>query len=212
MARTLSEHAAYELTKAGLANNEEPEARKVATDTMALVKRFEKQGHTEKSARFVLEAFERLCSLLPLTPITDDPDEWDKFEMKRKNVDTGEEETKEVWQSKRATSIFSEDKGKTFVDQRTGQTGESVDHIAQAKQMEEEEKVRKERKANAGKPAGERPIGHVQPDVPAGEAQFEAPSTMPPNDLAPGVASTEAAEKTETPKDEKPEEPKKDTK
>lgn len=167
MGRTLVEHAAYELTKAGMTDNGDPEARQVATNTIALVRRIEKMNMTDKQAQYVLEAFSILCQFLPLTPITDDPEEWDKFEIDRKNVDTQEVEKKTVWQSKRASSIFSEDEGKTFIDQRTGKAGESVDHIQQAKEIAEAEAAREKRKAeNAA--AAQKPHA-VLADQPAGE-------------------------------------------
>lgn len=174
--RTLAEHAAYELTKAGLTTNEDAEARKVATDVMALVKRFEKQNHTEKSAEYTLRAFDLLCNFMPLSPITDDPSEWDKFEIERKNVETGEVEKRTVWQSKRASAVFSEDEGKTFIDQKTGKTGESVNHIEFEKQIAQQEADRKARKeAAAARAVNPNPVGTVNPDVPAGEAVAEAP-------------------------------------
>ena len=173
MGRTLPEHAAYELAKPGMTDHDDAEARKVATDVMALVRRFEKQDLAEKSARFVLEAFETLCNFLPLTPITTDPDEWEKYEIDRKNVDTGEVEKKLVWQSKRAPAIFSEDEGKTFIDQRTGKAGESVDHVEYAKQLEDQKKARAERKAKAGERG--KPLPPTDSEVPAAEAGVEPP-------------------------------------
>lgn len=174
MGKTLVEHAAYELTKAGMANNPDPEARQVATNTIALVRRIEKMNMSEKQANYVIEAFSILTQFLPLTPITDDPEEWDKFEIDRKNVDTGEVEKKVVWQSKRATSIFSEDEGKTFIDQRTGKVGESVDHIQQAEEMKAAEEARAKRKAE-NEARTKQPTA-VLADQPAGEVSA-APST-----------------------------------
>lgn len=179
MGRTLSEHAAYELTKAGLTDNEEVEARQVALNTMALIRRLEKQNNNEKQIQYVVEAFQRLAQRLPLTPITDDPEEWEKFEVKSKNLETGVEETKVAWQSKRLPSLFSEDEGKTFVDQRTGKTGESVDHKKQAGEEAAAKKARDDRKKAAADRA-KKPIGHVDPDIPAGEAGLtDQPATTP---------------------------------
>lgn len=149
MGKTLTEHAAYELTKAGMSNNEDQEARQVAINTMALVRRIEKMNMSDKQARYTLEAFGILCDFLPLTPITDDPEEWEKFEIDRKNVDTGEVEKKTVWQSRRSPSIFSEDQGKTFTDQRTGKTGESLDHVKQAEEAEKRKVELADAKAKA---------------------------------------------------------------
>lgn len=199
MGKTLAEHAAYELTKAGLANSDEAEARSVATKTMALIRRFEKQKNTEREKDFILEALNRLLNFIPLTPISDDPDEWDKFDIQRKNVDTGEIETKTVWQSRRGTSMFSEDGGKTFVDQATGKTGSSLDHVAEAQRIEDEKKAAEERKANAAART-EQPIGHVNPDVPADEAVMYAPTAPGEDDEKSNSVdkSAEDANKTET--------------
>lgn len=189
--KTLVEHAAYELTKAGMANNADPEARQVATNTIALVRRVEKMNMTEKQANYVIEAFSILTQFLPLTPITDDPEEWDKFEIDRKNVDTQEVEKKEVWQSRRATSIFSEDKGKTFIDQRTGKVGESVDHIKQAEEMKAAEEARAKRKAE-NEARTTQPTA-VLADQPAGEVSAAPAAT---------AATPEAPAEAEAPKEE----------
>ena len=201
--KTLAEHAAYELTKAGMTDHEDPEARKVATDVMALVRRYEKQNHNDKTGSFVVEAFSTLTQRLPLTPITDDPEEWDKFEVERKNVETQEVEKRTIWQSKRAPSLFSEDEGKTFTDQRTGKVGESVDHVKQAEEREAQKKARAEAKAKAEERAKqpEKPIGHVNPDVPAGEASLEVgpeETATTPEDQT--QTATEAAAKAKAPK------------
>ena len=203
MGKTLVEHAAYELTKAGMANNPDPEARQVATNTIALVRRIEKMNMTEKQANYVIEAFSILTQFLPLTPITDDPEEWDKFEIDRKNVDTQEVEKKIVWQSKRATSIFSEDEGKTFIDQRTGKVGESVDHIKQAEEMKAAQEARDKRKAE-NEARTQQPTA-VLADQPAGEVSA-APSAPTDTTLevhdgqhgqsAPTVGEQPAAEET----------------
>jgi len=147
MGKTLLEHAAYELTKSGFVDDTDPENRKVATDVMALVRRFVKQDHNERTGRIVLDFFETICFFLPLTPITDDPEEWEKFEIKTTNQETGEETTSTRWQSKRAPRIISEDSGKTFIDQATGKTGESVNAAEYAKKVEEQKALRDKTKA-----------------------------------------------------------------
>ncbi len=178
MGKTILEHAAYELTKSGMTDHEDENARRVAMNVMALVRRFERQKNDKRSAEFILEAFERICRFMPLTPLTDDPDEWEKFEMVRRNVETNEEEKKIVWQSKRSTSIFSEDEGKTFYDQNTGKTGNSVDHVAQAKAVEDAKKKRMEQKA-AAEARAKSPNVLAKPPVdsaaPAGEVAANDP-------------------------------------
>lgn len=185
MPKTISEHAAYELTKAGIANSEDNEDRQTAINLMALVRRFEKQKNTERQKDFILMGLSRILNFLPLTPLTDDPDEWEKFEIERKNVDTQEVEKKIVWQSRRATSIFSEDQGKTWFDQASGKTGSSLDHVAEAQRIVDEKKAAEERKAEAVARA-QKPIGLADPEAPAGEVP-----------LAPGVASNAEPEHAE---------------
>lgn len=138
MAKTLVEHAIFELTRADLIDNPDPQARKVATDTIALVKRFEKQQHSQTTGKWVLEFFQNICYFVPLTPLTDDPEEWEKFDIEKKNTETGEIEVTHRWQSRRAPSIISEDEGKTFYDMQTGKNGTSLDHVEEAKKREED--------------------------------------------------------------------------
>lgn len=174
--RTLSEHAAYELTKAGMTDHENHDARQASIDTMALVRKFEKQHHNATSTEFVLGAFERLCNFLPISPLTDNPEEWEKLEMTTKSDETGIEEKRVVWRSKRARTILSSDGGKTFYDESTGKGGESVDHTIAEKEKEVAERKAAADKAQAAE-RGKKPIGHVKPDVPAGEAPIETKAT-----------------------------------
>lgn len=183
MGRTRVEHAAYELTKAGMTDEDDPMARKVAADTLSLVRRFEKQDHTEQSGRFVLEAFETLCQFLPLSPITDDPAEWEKFEIERKNIDTNTVEKQVVWKSKRASMIFSEDEGKTYINQENGKVGTSVDHIEQAETIAAEKAARAARKAAAAERA-KNPEGVPKAELdatPAGEVVAQAETKPGPS-------------------------------
>lgn len=176
MGRTLSEHAAYELTLAGLTDNEDHEAKQTAINIMAMVRRFEKQKNNEKQREFILQALNRLINFLPLTSITDDPTEWEKFEMERKNIETGEVEKKVVWQSKRGASIFSDDEGRTWYDQATGKAGDSVDHVQAAKERQaERDAIAAAKKAQAN--AGKMPEVPAGADVPAAEMTEILPET-----------------------------------
>jgi len=172
MPKPLTEHAAYELTKAGLSNNEDPEAKQTAINVMALVRRIEKQKNSEGQIEFILESLNRLLNGLPLTAITDDPEEWEQYVLKRYILDpetkepVGEPQEQTVWQSKRANHIVSYTEGKTWIDQATGKSGESVDHIEEAK-LKEEQAARKVKRT--------KPIGHVNPDLPAGELAVDDP-------------------------------------
>jgi len=147
MGKTLSEHAAYELVRTGLTTHEDPEARKAATCTMALVRRFEKQKHSAATGMYTLQMFEDLCNFLPLTALTDDPAEWKKFKIRTTNEDTQEVTNVERWESLRSPSIFSEDGGKTWTDEKTGNTGTSLDHVLYDQRQKDEADKAAARKA-----------------------------------------------------------------
>lgn len=126
--KTLFEHAEFELERAGIKEqiNTDPTSQKVYTDTLALIRRFEKQKHGDESGRWVLEFFESLCHFLPLAPVSDNPDEWEEIEETRSNVKTGKEEKVKFWQCNRAPAFISYDGGKTFTNYSTGEQGKSV--------------------------------------------------------------------------------------
>lgn len=137
--KTLSEFAAQELQLAGLVDHKEEEVRKVARDTMAFIKRFEKQNHTARTGEAVIKLFNELVHVNPIAPITDDPDEWERFEVSTKREDSDEIEKDEYWQHRRIARYISNDGGKTYQDQRDRQTYESV-----SKDKLEAEKAAKE--------------------------------------------------------------------
>lgn len=68
---------------------------------MELVETFCRQGHSGMSATIAMDLFRRLVAFEPLSPLTDDPDEWCE-------VADG------LWQSRRKSSAFSRDGGKTY--------------------------------------------------------------------------------------------------
>lgn len=183
MGKTLYEHATDELRRLGLhLPDESPDSRKILVDTLALVRRFEKQNHNEHTGKWVLEFFETICNFLPLSPITDDPAEWEGYEDTHKNIKTGEAEVTKRWQNLRAPSIISMDGGKTFVDLRTNKEGTSVDHVEQAKEWAADRAKREASRLEGDQPAD----GPAAPNVlakppvdtsaPAGE---EGPTAAP---------------------------------
>lgn len=180
MVKTLFEHASYELQKLGLHLDGDKASIKILTDTIALVKKFEKQNHDEYTSKWVLEFFETICQHLPLSPITDDADEWEGFEDTHKNLKTGKAEVTVRWQNKRAPSIISMDDGKTFVDLRTNKEGVAVDHIKQAKEWAEQRQERlraKEEAENPKLPSMARPP--VDTSTPPGEEAAAAQAPVP---------------------------------
>lgn len=194
MPKTLPEHAAYELTKSGFVNDEDPENRKIATDVMALVRRFDKQKHNERTGRIVLDFFETICFFLPLTPITDDPDEWEKFDIESTNRDSGVKTVAHRWQSRRAPSIISEDEGHTFTDLRTNKTGESVNHIEYAKKVEAEKAARDQKRAEM------KSVATAKEQAPNVLAQPPTDTSAPAGEEAPALQET-------TPEAPEPKEP-----
>lgn len=75
---------------------------------MELVRSFSRQGHSGMSAAMTSEIFNQLASWKPLTPLTDNPDEW--MELEEEMV--GYDEMR--WQSRRDPSCFSGDGGRTY--------------------------------------------------------------------------------------------------
>lgn len=142
MSKTLYEHAQYELKKLGLLQDGEHDSRTIVVNTLALIKHIEKMKLNEHTHKWVLEFTETLANHLPLSPITDQPDEWEAFEDSHKNLDTGVIEVTKRWQNKRAPMVISLDGGKTFMDMRTNKEGVSVDHIVQNKEWEDARKAR----------------------------------------------------------------------
>ena len=87
-----------------LDENNEYNSRKAI---MEIVTTFSKQGHSGGSAYQVLTAITQLLQYKPLSPLTNNPDEW----MLIDPTMTG---GKNLWQNKRKAAAFSEDGGKTF--------------------------------------------------------------------------------------------------
>lgn len=179
MGKTLFDHAVFELKKFAELADGTIEDKKIITDTLALVKRFERQGHSKHTGKWTLDFFETVAQGLPLTPLTDDPAEWEAYEDTHKNLKTGNTDVVIRWQNKRVPSVISMDEGKTFVDMSTGKEGESVDHVKQselwAQQRAEREAAKKaaEEQAQADAKAPE-----TDTSVPAGEDSTVAESTV----------------------------------
>jgi hypothetical protein len=101
----LVEHAEYELKKAGLFDNDADYMGVLAKDVMQIIELFAKQGHSGASAAYVAGILELLLRFKPLSPITNDPDEWGLISQ------DGEPK---MWQNKRDGEQFSMDGGKTW--------------------------------------------------------------------------------------------------
>ena len=106
----LVEHAKKELELAGLFDKDSDYEGMVGKAVMDLMKCFSNQGHSGFSASMVMDIFGRLGKYKTLSPVTDDPDDWQDVS------DFGGGEKKKMWQCKRCPSLFSENGGKTYYD------------------------------------------------------------------------------------------------
>lgn len=99
-------HAKRELELAGMYDADADYDGLLAPHILDLIRLFASEGHSGGSAAVTLGVFERLARYKTLSPLTDDPEEWMQVEM-------GD---KECWQSRRQSSCFSSDSGKTYYD------------------------------------------------------------------------------------------------
>lgn len=95
----LLEHAKRELELIG----EDPE---FIAGYLRVVKAFADMGHSGGSASVAIPTLNELLSFKNLSPLTDDPNEWED----RSAVSGGEP----IWQNKRNPEAFSTDGGKTY--------------------------------------------------------------------------------------------------
>ena len=93
---SLVEHAQKELELAGLFDEDSDYNGELGKAALEIVEVFAKQGHSGASAYLTLSIVEKLCRWENLTPLTDDPSEWNEV---------GEN----IWQNKRNPAIFSND-------------------------------------------------------------------------------------------------------
>lgn len=103
----LTEHAQFELIKAGLFDQDADYNGAHANAVMELVETFSNQHHSGASAALTLGIFSKLAQFQPLSPITSDPDEW---------TDVAEFNGSPLWQNKRRGTSFSRDGGQTWYD------------------------------------------------------------------------------------------------
>lgn len=75
--------------------------RLMAKSVLQLIKTFEKQGHSGFSAPIAIEAFRRLASFKPFSPLTGNDDEWEKID-------------ENTYQNKRCFSVFKDKDGNAY--------------------------------------------------------------------------------------------------
>jgi len=100
-------HAEAELQRAGLFDKDSDYNGMLGNSVLELMKIFSKQGHSGFSAMLTLQIFNKVANWKSLTPITNDPKEWnDVSNMSgRKNT---------MWQNTRQSDCFSTDGGETY--------------------------------------------------------------------------------------------------
>ena len=88
-----------------------------------LVDTFDKQGHSGMSGALVLSIFNRVVDFKNLTPLTNDPEEWQFHNYVRP-----------LWQNRRCSEAFSNDGGKTYYLNSERKPGEEpIMHTSQEK-------------------------------------------------------------------------------
>lgn len=97
----LVEHARRELEVCG----QTAEDPGYAASIVAAVAAFASYGHSGGSASIAIEQLHRLLQFGHLSPLTDDPEEWEN---------RSEMSGTPMWQNRRNSAAFSEDGGKTF--------------------------------------------------------------------------------------------------
>lgn len=102
---SLVEHARRELQIAGLFDKDSDYGGMLGDAVMKMVELFAEEGHSGASAAMTIAILEKLLRFKPLTPLTNDPDEW---------MDVGETMGRETWQSRRNPEAFSNDGGVTY--------------------------------------------------------------------------------------------------
>lgn len=103
----LVNHARRELTIAGLLDKDSDYDGMLGKAALQIVKTFATQGHSGFSAYATIDLARRLMSYEPLTPLTDNPDEWN-------HISNDMAGRPDLWQSARKPDAFSNDGGKTY--------------------------------------------------------------------------------------------------
>ncbi len=98
---SLREHAEREVKLAGLLDEDSDYNGMLGESVIELADVFGKQGHSGFSAQLTLQIFNEVAQFKNLTPLSDDPEEWNEVGP-------------ETWQNKRNSEAFSNDGGKTW--------------------------------------------------------------------------------------------------
>lgn len=102
----LVRHAREEMRRAGLYDEDADYEGMIPPAVMGVVERFAADHHSGGSAALVLAILDKVLRFQPLTPLTNDPAEWQQVEMA--NL------ARAMWQSRRQHEAFSHDGGRTY--------------------------------------------------------------------------------------------------
>ncbi len=86
----------------------------VYNNILDLFRVFSSQGHSGTSAPYVVKRFEHLASYKILSPITNNPDEWN--DVTEQTIGSKIDDSKCMHQSRRGPAYFSDDNLKTYYD------------------------------------------------------------------------------------------------
>lgn len=131
-------HAKRELSLAGIDNADSDYGGAIATAVTELVTTFASQRHSGCSAQITIEILNRLLRYETLTPLTDNPGEWQSV---------SQHFNEPMWQNIRSPKHFSRDGGKTYYDVETNKRGRSMT----AKEFEDAKKKASQEKPEATK-------------------------------------------------------------
>ncbi len=108
----LVKHAERELKAAGLFDEDSDYGGMIGTETMKVVRTFASADHSGMSAALSRHILSLLLDFKPLSPLTNNPDEWVEIPAMGLEI---------MHQSKRSCDCFSDDGLKTFysVDDQT---------------------------------------------------------------------------------------------
>lgn len=106
----LVKFAREEMLRAGLYDRDADYGGEIPEAVLEMVKAFSRYGHSGGSAEETLAILNRVIRFRPLSPLTNDPDEWIKI------TDGIASDDDPLWQSRRQSTCFSHDGGKTYYD------------------------------------------------------------------------------------------------
>lgn len=103
----LIKHAEKEMRLAGLYDEDADYKGMIPKAVMKLVEAHASNGHSGGSHTITLAIFNRVINFKTLSPVTNDPDEWNDVSG------LGSVSGPKMWQNRRDPSTFSDDGGKT---------------------------------------------------------------------------------------------------